>query len=125
MAAEKETMTFVERVARRASLRSSYRATFLALRQLVEDALAAGYPMKTTWETLHAEGKVTMTYETFRVHCRKAGLGRSAQEPARVRAQAKPQPSATAEPTSTVQRADERAPAFQHSRVPKKDKIYG
>ena len=126
MATEKEAIAFVKRVANRASQRSSYRATFVALRPLVEGALAAGYSMKTTWETLRAEGKLTMTYETFRVHCRKAGLASGAQEPAPVRAPAeKLTQLAPAKPASTFQRPDERASAFRHNPVPQKSEIYG
>jgi hypothetical protein len=121
---EKETMAFVERVASRASLRNSYRATFVALRPLVEGALAAGYSMKTTWETLRAESKLTMTYETFRVHCSKAGLGHAAQDPPRVRAQADEQRRAAVASASPLQRSEERAPSFRHNAMPQKDEIY-
>jgi hypothetical protein len=124
VATEKEMMAFVERVASRASQRNSYRATFVALRPLVEGALAAGYSMKTTWETLCAEGKLTMTYETFRVHCRKAGLGHAAQEPPRVRAQVDEQPRVAVARASAMQRPDERPPAFRHNSMPQKDEIY-
>lgn len=125
MATEKETRAFVERVARRTSQRNSYRATFVALRPLIEGALAAGYSMKTTWETLRGEGKLTMTYETFRVHCRKAGLSGAAPEPMRARVVAEKLPSATATSPSAVQRPDGRTPAFRHNAAPQKDEIYG
>lgn len=124
MSTEKEMMAFVERVASRASLRNSYRATFVALRPLVEGALAAGYSMKTVWETLCAEGKLTMTYETFRIHCRKAGLGRAAQVPPSVRVQADKPSRAAVTPPSAMQRADQQTPAFRHNAMPQKDEIY-
>lgn len=125
MATEKETMAFVERVAGRASSRNSYRAAFLALRPLIEGAIVAGYSMKTTWETLRAEGKLTMTYETFRVHCRKAGLGHATQEPARVRPATDKQPRTAVKPTAAEKRPDAQSSAFQHNAVPQKSEIYG
>lgn len=128
MATEKETIAFVERVARRTSQRNSYRATFVALRPLIEGALAAGYSMKTTWETLCAEGKVTMTYETFRVHCRKAGLSSTAPEAARAQPETPSQPKPLPKPMakrSDERAADAQASVFQHSAMPQKSEIYG
>lgn len=31
--------------------------------------------MKATWATLRNEKKLSMTYETFRVYCRRAAIG--------------------------------------------------
>jgi hypothetical protein len=130
VATKKETTAFIERVASQASQRNSYRATFVALRPLIEGALAAGYSMKTTWEALCAEGKLTMTYETFRVHCRKAGLGSAAPGATRAQAQAEARPHAKPMQKPIAKRVDElaaegRASVFQHSAMPQKSEIYG
>ncbi|WP_313952774.1 TraK family protein [Accumulibacter sp.] len=42
------------------------RATFLAIRGDVKQALDDGWPVKTIWETLHEEGKVSFSYQAFR-----------------------------------------------------------
>ncbi len=42
------------------------RATFLALRGEVKQAIDDGWPVKTIWETLHDEEKVTFSYQAFR-----------------------------------------------------------
>ena len=127
MATEKELTAFVERVAKQASLRGSHRATFVAVRPLIEGALAAGYSMKTTWEALGAEGQLTMSYETFRAHCREAGLGRVARRPGGDRAQAEGQAFARSAPplAGPRERPDDRRRTFRHSAVPSTKKIYG
>ncbi|MBP9806400.1 MAG: TraK family protein [Candidatus Accumulibacter sp.] len=42
------------------------RAAFLALRGEVRQAIDDGWPVKTIWETLHDEEKVTFSYQAFR-----------------------------------------------------------
>lgn len=127
MATEKELQAFVERVAKQASRGRSHRATFVALRSLIEGALAAGYPMKTTWEALRAEGRLTMSYETFRAHCRKASLSGSARPQGGAAAQAHGQSLARSAPTLAASREplDAQPRTFQHSAVPATKKIYG
>jgi hypothetical protein len=41
------------------------RAAFLAVREDVNQALDDGWPVKTVWETLHEEGKITFSYPAF------------------------------------------------------------
>jgi hypothetical protein len=124
---EKELLAFVERVAKRASPRGSHRAVFVAVHPLVEHALAAGHTMKATWDALRAEGKVTMTYETFRAHCRQAGLGRAAVRPSGDRERAERPSTMASEPQLALaqERPDEQPRGFQHSRLPRKERIYG
>lgn len=124
MTTEKELAAFVDRVAK---LRDSHRAVFIRVRPLIERSLAAGHSMKATWEVLQAEGKVTMTYETFRAHCRQAGLGRAAVRPSGIRARAEGQSFVTSgpQPTPAQERPGDPPRGFQHSRVPDKKKIYG
>jgi hypothetical protein len=127
VATEKELVAFVERVAKRASPRDSHRAVFVGVRPLVEHALAAGHSMKATWDALRAEGKVTMTYETFRAHCRQAGLGRTAVRPSGDQASSERSSIVTSEPerAAVKNRPDEPPRGFQHNRVPRKEQIYG
>ena len=42
------------------------RAAFLALRDEVKQAIDDGWPVKTIWEALHDEEKVTFSYQAFR-----------------------------------------------------------
>lgn len=42
------------------------RAAFLAVRPDIKQAMDDGWPVKTIWETLHAEGKITFSYQAFR-----------------------------------------------------------
>jgi len=53
-----------------------HRATFLAVRELVEAALGNGYAAKLIWQQLSNEGRIAMSYATFRGHCRAQGLTR-------------------------------------------------
>ncbi len=46
-------------------------AAFLAVRQDVEEAIAAGYALKTIWEHMHETGRVSFRYETFLRHVRR------------------------------------------------------
>jgi len=64
--------TLSERIAARAidkkpllSSNEQNRATFLALRPDIIQALDDGWPVRSIWETLHEEGKVTFCYSAF------------------------------------------------------------
>jgi hypothetical protein len=39
-------------------------AAFLAVREEVKEAIAAGYALKTIWEHMHETGRVSFRYET-------------------------------------------------------------
>ncbi|MGV4008753.1 TraK family protein [Citrobacter freundii] len=41
------------------------RAAFLALRDDITEALADGWSVKTVWQTLHEEGKISFGYDAF------------------------------------------------------------
>lgn len=76
---DKKVVAFLERMAKRlsesgASHSGRHRATFTALRPLIEHALAQGYTMKATWAALREEKELAMSYETFRMHCWRAGI---------------------------------------------------
>lgn len=60
-----------ERIAERSKKKSpsrnaQNRAAFLAIREDIKQALDDGWPVKSIWETLHEEGKVTFSYQAFR-----------------------------------------------------------
>ena len=124
--ADTRVSAFVARLAARlkdtpgASLSRHHRATFLAVCPLVEGALASGYTMKATWEALRAEGSISMTYETFRSHCRRRGLGRDGRKRARDREPA-PAPDVVVRPQAA---SADRSLGFQHERVPQRNEIY-
>jgi len=44
---------------------------FLAVRDDVKAALAAGFSMKTIWAHLHATGRIASRYETFTLHVKR------------------------------------------------------
>ena len=55
-----------ERAARKKPPRNGQnRVTFLAMREDVKQAIDDGWPVKTIWETLHEEGKVSFSYPAF------------------------------------------------------------
>ena len=129
MEEDKEITTFVERLERhlsqpKAPQTGRHRAAFIALRPLIDGALARGYTMKTVWAALLEDKKLSMTYQTFRTHCRQAGIGQGVQTgaaaPRRAPAGSRVAPLAAARPA-----ADDRPRAFRHERVPRKEDIYG
>lgn len=44
---------------------------FIAVKDDIEEAMAAGYALKTIWEHLHETGKIPFRYETFLKHTKK------------------------------------------------------
>jgi len=62
-----------ERIAERAktkkqSRNAKNRAQFLAVRDELQEALDDNWTIKDLWETLHAEGSITFSYQAFRTH---------------------------------------------------------
>jgi hypothetical protein len=60
-----------ERIAARSATKipsqsAKNRALFLALRSDIKQALDDGWPVKSIWETLQAEGKIACSYQAFR-----------------------------------------------------------
>jgi hypothetical protein len=78
---DKEVAAFLERMGKQlsdgpgASRSGKHRVAFTALRPLIDGALARGYTMKTTWAALREDKRLSMSYQTFRLHCRRAGIG--------------------------------------------------
>ncbi|NGZ95623.1 MAG: hypothetical protein CV089_05750 [Nitrospira sp. WS110] len=54
-----------------ASPRERNRAVFLALLPEIRQALDEGWSVITIWRTLHAEQKVTFSYQAFRLYVNK------------------------------------------------------
>lgn len=51
---------------KKATVGAQNRGAFLALKGEIIQALDDRWPIKTIWETLHEEGKVTFSYQAFR-----------------------------------------------------------
>ena len=126
---EKEVAAFIERIGKRlsespgASHSGRHRAAFVALRELIVGAIEQGYTMKAVWAALRDEKKLAMSYQTFRMHCRREGIGVGRQAPAPVRPvepeHVEAAGLAPVHPGGTASRA------FRHERVPRKRDIYG
>jgi Family of unknown function (DUF5338) len=111
-----------------ASHSGKHRAAFTVWRPVIEATLAEGFTMMAAWDMLREEKELSMSYETFRSHCRRAGIGQAVQAaaPATHPRPEPPRPAGApaARPgTSGLSDAAERR--FQHSRVPRKKDIYG
>ena len=134
MKTQKDIDAFLERIGKclserpRASHSGKHRAAFTALRPLIEATLAQGYTMMATWEALREENELSMSYETFRTHCQRAGMMQAVQTPApgtRPRGESPRPTSAAAVQPGTVGHADAMERGFRHERVPRKKDIYG
>ena len=105
---EKEVAAFLERIDERlgesagACHRGKHRVAFTALRPYIDAALNRGHTMKATWATLREKKKLSMTYETFRAHCRRAAIGAR---------------------SGATNPLDEAARVFRHGRTPRRGDI--
>jgi hypothetical protein len=91
--------------------RRHHRAIFIAMHDEIAEALGAGYTLKAIWELLREEGRLAMSYATFRAHCKAAGLKRVSK-------------SASASPRPTPP-APRQVPGFFHPSTPDVKAIYG
>ena len=122
-----------ERIAARAanskpSRRAQNRGAFLALRSEVEQALDDGWPVKTIWETLHQEGKVTFSYQSFRGYANRLILARRhGRQPAGVADQSKAlRPAASATSQALGDRTAQKAAGiggFRFESEPRKEEL--
>ena len=133
MKTQKDIDAFLERIGKRlsdsprASHSGKHRAAFTALWPLIEASLAQGYTMMATWNALREENELSMSYETFRTHCRRAGMMRSVQTAAPT-IHPRPEPPRPASAASTrlgTRPTDPTERGFRHERVPRKGEIYG
>jgi len=91
------------------------RATVIALREQIREALDDGWSVKVVWQTLQAEGSVQVGYHAFRRHVAELVVAHACvPKPA-------PGPAAPAKPAPST----EGPRGFEHSRVPRKKEIYG
>ena len=51
-------------------------AAFRALAAEIADALREGFSVKAVWALLLEENRISMGYDTFRLHCKAAGMQR-------------------------------------------------
>jgi hypothetical protein len=96
------------------------RATVIALREQIREALNDGWSVKAVWQTLHTEGAVQVGYHAFRRHVAELVLAQ-ASDPKPAPTQPAPTAPESARPAWTTE--DSRV--FKHSRVPRKSEIYG
>lgn len=80
MKTKEEVAAFLERMSKRASESGTshngkHRAAFIALRPFIDGALTHGYTIKATWAALREERRLSMSYQAYRLHCRRAGIG--------------------------------------------------
>ena len=72
------TKSLSERVAARMlekpSRNAKNKALFLALREEIQQALNDGWSVKSIWETLHEEGKISFSYQAFCGHVNRSIL---------------------------------------------------
>jgi hypothetical protein len=134
MKTQKDIDAFLEHIGERlsesprASHSGKHRAAFTALRPLIEATMAQGYTMMATWDTLREAKELSMSYETFRTHCRRAGIGQAVgtTAPATHPRPEPPRPAgATAARAGIAGPADAMPREFRHERVPRKSDIYG
>ncbi|WP_045226944.1 TraK family protein [Methyloterricola oryzae] len=108
---------------------------FLAVKENVVEALAAGYALTTIWEHMHESGLIKSGYETFRKHVRRyiqspspeAKATRNAVSPNTVKS-----PHKTADATSKEMPQAARMSAaesdilkgFRFSPVPNKEELF-
>jgi hypothetical protein len=134
MKTDSDTEAFLEYIGKRlsenprASHSGKHRAAFTALRTLIEAALAQGYTMRATWSALREKKQLSMSYETFRTHCRRAGIVQALPAATSVM-QPRPDPPPLAHPSAarptTTGPAHAAERGFRHERVPRKKDIYG
>jgi len=61
------SLRIAERAAqKKTSVFAQNRSAFLTLREDIRLAINDGWPVKTIWETLHEEGKISFSYQSFR-----------------------------------------------------------
>jgi Family of unknown function (DUF5338) len=97
------------------------RAAVIALRAEIEQAVNDGWPVRSIWQTLRAEGAVQVGYHAFRRHVAELVL----QQPTEHGRRPTPPPEPSHRPAAPVTRTEGKPRAFHHDRMPRKDKIYG
>lgn len=118
--------TLTERIADRAktvpSSRGKNRASFLAVRDEVADALK-DWPVKAIWETLRAEGKIEFGYDAFISYVNRHIRNRPQHAPLThaVKPTADPPPTPEREPA----RSSSSPPGFSYNATPDTKSLVG
>ena len=97
---------------------------FLAVKGDVEDAITAGYSLRTIWTHLHEVRKISVRYETFLRHVRrlvKAKPSATPQHDGRPPETGQPSPSPAAKKRSSKPAA--KATGFNFDSSPKKEDL--
>jgi hypothetical protein len=119
---KKLSSRIAERIAIKKSSRSAmYRATFLVLRDDIVQALDDGWSIKTIWETLHEEGKINFTYQSFLTYVKRVIL---APKPVAANIEtAKPPLPKPPEPTKPMQLMAPGVRGFTFQATPNKEDL--
>lgn len=102
------------------------RAVFLALRPDIKQALGDGWSVKSIWETLHEEGKVSFGYDAFLRYTKRLILPLAGRTPPQIPTGepdvAMPVEQKTGEPVT--QEALPQIGGFTFNPSPKKEDLY-
>lgn len=72
--ASKRLIDAVRERGQAATARGRNRAAVVAIADEIEEVLAAGYTWQDAYLPLKEEGRIDMSYHTFRLHCKAVGL---------------------------------------------------
>ena len=104
-----------------------YRAELQRYRASIQRVLECGYTLKLAWESFVEVTGSSISYQSFRRHCRALGIERrraKRQGADRGRGAGAPERSALP-PKAETARFGSELPVFQHSPVPELDQVYG
>src|SRR5947199_340404 len=79
------------------------KVAFLALRNDINEAIHAGWAIKTIWEILSEEGKISFSYKTFRTYVSRLILAEKSTQPSSSSSNSNKNKTITAIPTFTFQ----------------------
>lgn len=99
-------------------------AAFLAVRDDVQAAFDAGFPMKAVWAHLTSQGRLSCHYETFLKHVRRHITDAARPEPSMPGTA--PVPASAAVPASPPEprRTDTSVPGFKYEPAPRKEDLF-
>jgi len=95
------------------------KALFLALKEEIKEAMGDGHNIYCIWETLHEEGKLKFSYETFRKYVKRIIRSHSDSANQQIEVVAK-----NTENTNTVTKESFEIPSFKHNPIPNKEELY-
>lgn len=95
------------------------KALFLALKDEIKEAMGDGHNVFCIWETLHEEGKLKFSYETFRKYVNRIIRAHSDNTNQQIESVAK-----NTENTNTAQKESFEIPSFKHNPIPNIEELY-